>query len=45
MRTIKRATPGITADGDGVVGHAGVVLLVELADRLERSGVLDRWVG
>jgi hypothetical protein len=40
VRTIKRATLGITADVDGV---AGAVLLVELADRLGLPGVLDRW--
>jgi hypothetical protein len=25
----------VTCDGDGVVGHVGAALLVELADRLE----------
>jgi hypothetical protein len=35
----------VTADGDGVVGHAGTVLLGELADRVGLSGELDRWAG
>jgi hypothetical protein len=35
----------VTADGDGLVGHAGVVLLVELADRLGLPAALDRWMG
>jgi DDE family transposase len=35
----------VTADGDGVVGHAGAALLVELADRLGLPAELDRWVG
>ena len=43
MRNIKRATLGITADGDSVVG---AVLLVDLAGRLGLPGVLDRrWWG
>ena len=43
VKTIKRATLKITADGDGVVGHAGAVLLAELADRLGLPGEVDRW--
>jgi len=35
----------VTADGDGVVGHAGALLLSELADRLGLPGGLDRWAG
>jgi hypothetical protein len=35
----------VTADGDGLVGHAGAVLLVELADRLGLPAALDRWSG
>jgi hypothetical protein len=33
----------ITTDGAGVVGHAGVALLGELADRLELTGALGWW--
>jgi hypothetical protein len=35
----------VTADGEGLVGHAGVVLLVELADRPGLPAALDRWMG
>ena len=35
----------VTADGDGLVGHAGAALLVGLADRLGLPGELDRWAG
>jgi hypothetical protein len=35
----------VTADGDGLVGHAGAVLLVELAERLGLLAELDRWAG
>ena len=40
-----RARFDVTADGDGLVGHAGAVLLVELADRLGLPAALDRWSG
>lgn len=33
-RTTSRTPPTITADGKGVVSHAGTVLLSELADRI-----------
>jgi DDE family transposase len=46
VQALKRsARLEVTADGDGVVGHAGVVLLAELADRLGLPGELDRWAG
>ena len=35
----------VTADGDGLVGHAGAALLVGLANRLGLPGELDRWAG
>jgi hypothetical protein len=43
--TKPRARFDVTADGDGVVGHAGTALLVELADRLKLPADLDRWTG
>jgi hypothetical protein len=43
--TKPRARFDVTADGDGLVGHAGAVLLVELADRLGLPAALDRWAG
>jgi hypothetical protein len=43
--TKPRARFEVTADGEGLVGHAGVVLLVELADRLGLPAALDRWTG
>jgi hypothetical protein len=43
--TKPRARFEVTADGDGLVGHAGAVLLVELADRLGLPAALDRWSG
>ena len=43
--TKPRARFDVTADGDGVVGHAGTALLVELADRLKLPAELDRWAG
>jgi hypothetical protein len=43
--TKPRARFDVTADGDGLVGHAGVVLLVELADRLGLPAPLGRWSG
>src|SRR5919108_3685788 len=41
-----KSSPGfeVTTDGAGVVGHAGVALLRELADRLELTGALG-WRG
>jgi Enoyl-(Acyl carrier protein) reductase/Transposase DDE domain group 1 len=41
--TKPRARFDVTADGDGLVGHAGVALLIELADRLGLPAELDRW--
>jgi hypothetical protein len=38
-----RARFDVTADGDGLVGHAGAALLIELADRLGLPAELDRW--
>jgi hypothetical protein len=35
----------VTADGDGLVGHVGAALLVELADRLGLPAELDGWAG
>jgi hypothetical protein len=43
--TKPRTRLDVTADGDGLVGHAGAVLLVELADRLGLPAALDRWTG
>ena len=43
--TKPRARFDVTADGDGLVGHAGVALLVGLADRLGLPAALDRWSG
>jgi hypothetical protein len=45
VQAIKRARVEVTADGDGLVGHAGALLLGELADRLGLPGELDRWAG
>ena len=45
VQAIKRAQVEVTADGDGVVGHAGALLLGELADRLGLPGELDHWAG
>lgn len=39
--TKARPPVDITADGDGVVGHAGALLLVELADRLGLTQALS----
>ena len=41
-RTKLPRRPLVTADGDGVVGHAGSALLHELADRLGLTGALSR---
>jgi hypothetical protein len=43
--TKPRARFEVTADGEGLVGHAGAALLVELADRLGLPAELDRWAG
>jgi hypothetical protein len=43
--TKRRARFDVTADGEGLVGHAGAALLVELADRLGLPAALDRWTG
>ena len=43
--TKPRARFDVTADGDGLVGHVGAALLVELADRLGLLAELDRWAG
>ena len=43
--TKPRTRVEVTADGDGLVGHAGAALLVELADRLGLPEELDRWAG
>ena len=43
--TKPRARFDVTADGDGLVGHVGAALLVELADRLGLPAALDRWTG
>jgi hypothetical protein len=45
VQAIKRAQVEVTADGDGLVGHAGALLLGELADRLGLPGELDYWAG
>jgi hypothetical protein len=39
--TTRRTPPTITADGAGVVSHAGTVLLAELADRIGLSAALS----
>ncbi len=40
-RTARFGTVEVTADGEGVVSHAGAALLVELADRVGLSGALS----
>ena len=40
-RIKRRIRPSVTADGDGVVSHAGTVLLSELADALGLTGGLS----
>ncbi len=39
-RTTSRTPPVVTADGTGVVSHAGTVLLAELADRIGLTAAL-----
>jgi hypothetical protein len=41
--TKPRARFEVTADGDGLVGHAGAALLAELAERLGLPAEVDRW--
>jgi Transposase DDE domain group 1 len=43
--TKPRARVDVTADGDGLVGHAGVALLGALAGRLGLPAEVDRWAG
>jgi hypothetical protein len=43
--TKPRARFDVTADGDGLVGHAGAALLAELAERLGLPAEVDRWAG
>ena len=40
-RTARLRTVEVTADGEGLVSHAGVALLVELADRVGLTGALS----
>ncbi len=42
MKTTKRQRPVVTADGEGVISHAGSYLLVELADRVGLTAALSR---
>ncbi len=44
-RTTSRTPPTITADGKGVVSHAGTVLLSELADRIGLTAALSEAAG
>jgi DDE family transposase len=39
--TVRHGTVEVTADGDGLVSHVGVALLVELADRIGLTGGLS----
>lgn len=41
MATTRVGTVEVTADGEGLVSHAGVALLVELADRAGLTGALS----
>ena len=43
--TKPRARFEVTADGDGLVGHAGAALLAKLAERLGLPAEVDRWAG
>jgi hypothetical protein len=43
--TKPRARFDVTADGDGLVGHAGAALLAELAGRRGLPAEVDRWAG
>ena len=40
-RTARLGTVEVTADGEGLVSHAGAALLVELADRVGLTGGLS----
>ena len=40
MKATKWPRPVVTADGDGVVSHAGSYLLTELADRVGLTAAL-----
>jgi hypothetical protein len=40
-RTTHLGTVEVTADGEGLISHAGVALLVELADRVGLTGALS----
>jgi len=40
--TTRRETVEVTADGDGLVSHAGAALLAELADRVGLTGALSK---
>ncbi len=40
MPTTRVGTVEVTADGEGLVSHAGAALLVELADRAGLTGAL-----
>ena len=42
--TTRRETVEVTADGDGLVSHAGAALLAELADRVGLTGALSKAV-
>lgn len=42
MKATKRARPVVTADGAGVVSHAGSYLLIELADQVGLTDALSR---
>ena len=41
-RTVRLGTVEVTADGEGLLWHAGVASLVEVADRV---GLTDEWLG
>ena len=43
--TTSRTRPTVTADGTGVVSHAGTVLLAELADRIGLTAALSEATG
>ena len=43
--TARFGTVEVTADGEGLVSHAGVALLVELADRVGLTGGVVGGVG
>ena len=45
LRDGRRITVEVTADGDGLVSHAGSALLAEVADRLGLTRALSARVG